>query len=243
MTTTAKKLIEAAYARSSANDPDKLATDSELIAVIDRRLKHIYSFAARRNPFYFGETASVVGDGTKWPRPTNAELIFKVEADGAAGTGADRKIMTVGAEVHIVPFEDREAEHAPRVYQLGRAYYSVSLAATDPSASVNGDKIKFFSARRHASLDPALPSDDAANTLEADWPETFNDLLSLHIAKYLNIKDTARSQEEWNALAAEEKDLYTLFEQHLETENYGMKSRWGQTARVVSPTIRGSDVR
>lgn len=243
MTTTAKALRDAAYSRSAANDPDKLATDFELIGVIDRRLKQIYSFAARNNPFYFGQGTSVTGDATKWPRPTAAELVFKVEADGPAGTGVDRKITTVGAEVSIVPFEDREAEMAPRVYPLGRAYYSVGIAATDPSASVNGDKLKFYYSRRHADLNPALPPTDAANTLDADWPEQFNDLIVLHLAKYLNVKDVARSAPEFTALDAEEKALFGVFAQHLEHENYGMKARWGQVSRVVSPTVRGADVR
>lgn len=243
MTTTARTLIDAAYSRSAANDPNKLATDTELIAVIDRRLKQIYSFAARQNPFYFGQSTSVTGDATKWVRPTAAELVFKVEADGPAGTGVDRKITTVGLEVSLVPFEDREAEMAPRIYPLGRAYYSVGIAATDPSASINGDKLKIFYSRRHADLNPALPATDAANTLEADWPEQFSDLIVIHLSKYLNIKDIARSPAEFQALDAEEKGLFGVFAQHLEHENYATKSRWGQTSRVVSPTVRGSDVR
>lgn len=243
MTTTARTLIDAAYASSAANDPNKLATDTELIGVIDRRLKQVYSFAARQNPFYFGGSISVIPDGTKWVRPATAELMFHVEADGAAGTGADRKITTVGLEVSIVPFEDRQAEMAPRVFPFGRAYLTVGLAATDPSASVNGDKLKFFFSRRHADLNPALPATDAANTLEADWPEQFNDLIVLRIARYLSLKDIARSTPELTALNDEVKDLFELFRLHLEHENYGMKARWGQVSRVVSPTVRGADVR
>lgn len=243
MTTTAKTLIDAAYSRSAANDPDKLATNTELISVIDRRLKQIYSAAARQNPFYFGEPVSVSGDGSRWPRPANAELVFYVESDGAAGTGADKKIAAAGTEVSIVPFEDREVDDPPRIYALGRGYLSVGLDTSDPSASVNGDKLKFFYSRRHADLDPLLPPSDAANTLEADWPEQFNDLLVIHLARYLSIKDVARSDAEVTALQTELTELMQVFAMHLEHENYGMKSRWGQVARVVSPTIRGSDVR
>lgn len=239
MATTCKTLIEGAYARSTANDPNRLATNAELIGVIDRRLKSIYSFAARRNPFYFGDTSMVVGDGSKWPRPANAELMIRVES---AGGGVAKKIAAQGTEIAVVPFEDRNAEYSPKVYELGRGYYSVGGAA-DPDAGATGDTLAFFYSRRHPDLDPTKPTDDPTNTLEADWPEQFNDLIVLHLAKYLSLKDVARSQPEYEALVGEEKDLFVTFGNHLEHENYVMRARWGQISRTVTPTVHGSDVR
>ncbi len=242
MPTTARVLIDAARARNVANDTS-LAQDPELIRELDLRLKELYSFAARKAPLYFGAAASVAGDATKWPRTAGAELVFRVEADGAAGTGVDRKIQTVGAKVHLVPLDDRQAELAPRVYALGRAYYSVGVAATDPSASVNGDKLKFFYSRLHPNLDPALAATHATNTLEADWPEQHNNLLIVYLAKFLSLKDAARSDSEYQALEKEEARLYRIFEAHLEHENYALTSRFAQISQPVQPTIRGADVR
>lgn len=243
MSTTIKKLIDAAYAQSSANDPGKIATDAELIMLVDRRCKRLYSRAARKNPWYFGASANVAGDGVKWPRPATAELVFRAESAGGAGSGANKKIAAVGTEVSVVPFDDRDAELAPRIYPLGRAYYTVGIAATDPDVSANGDLLKFFFSRRHADFDPLLASDHATNTLEADWPEQFNDLFVLHIGRYLSRKDVMRDQGEYGALSDELKDVEALFEEHLEHELLAMKARWGQLSRPTEPISRGADVR
>lgn len=242
MTTTCRTLIDEARARNSANDA-ALVQDPECIRELDLRLKEIYQLVARKSPSYFGASISVIGDGTRWARPAGALSVFRVEADGAAGSGADRKIQTIGTEVHLVPLDDREAELAPRVYSLGRAYYSVGIAATDPSASINGDKLKFFRSRQHADLDPTLAANHATNTLETDWPEQHNQILVVHLAKFFSLKDVARSDSEYRALEAEEERFLVLFEQHLENENIAMKARFGQMAQPLKPTVRGSDVR
>lgn len=232
MATTLKDLIEAAYSRSTFNDPDKLATDYELIGVVDRRIKALYALAARHNPYYFGKkSAAVTYDGgvTGWPRPGDAELVAHVESGGAVG-GA----VAANKEISITSFEDREGEMPPRVYQFGTAYYTVG-AAGDPNST---DTMVFFYSRRHKDLSPNQATDSTANTLETDWPEQFNDLIVLHVAKYLATKD-GRS-EEVQLLSVEEQSLLQTFIMHLEHVNYGVKSRWGQRARVVSPRIHST---
>jgi hypothetical protein len=241
MATTCRTLIEAAWNSSAANDPDTLATKSELIGVIDRRLKQLYIIAARYNPFFFGTTSSVTGDGTKWARPTDAELVITAYGDGTAGGGGDAK-LTGTPEVSIVPFNDQDSELSPKIYQLGRDYYSAG-SASDPSASTDGDKIKFYYAKQPADLDPSLDWEHATNTLATDWPEQFNDLLVLHLAYYMALKDTVRDPNELQVLAQAEHGLLQVFQMHLEHENYAQRSRFWQQVRTPEPTARGTDVK
>jgi hypothetical protein len=217
MATTARDIINAAYSRSTFNDPDKLATESELIGVIDRRMKQLYSIVARHNPLYFGASLAqpYSAPAGGWPRPADAELVVRISNPG-------------GGEVHIVPFDDREAEMAPRVYQFGQVYRSVG-ATGDPA---NSGSLTFFYSKRHKDLVSSESATTTNNTLEASWPEQFNDLIVLHVARYLSTKD--QRVEEVQVLMAEAAELMEVFLRHLAHENYGMKSRWGQRARLVS---------
>lgn len=223
MPTTAKDIIEAAWSRSTFNDPDKLATDAELIGVIDRRMKQLYSVAARNNPLYFGTRATVGYDANVggWIRPANAEMVVRIVNNGNA------------AEIHIVPFEDRFAEMAPRVYEFGQVYFS----SGGPGDPITTDILQFQFSRRHVNLNPSQPTNAAANTLEASWPEQFNDLIVLHVSKYLALKD--QRGEEVALLQAEQNELMDTFLKHLAHENYGMKARWGQRSRLVAPRAEG----
>ncbi len=222
MATDAKTIIDAAYARSTFNDPDKLATNTELIGVIDRRMKQLYSVVARNNPMYFGKRNPVEFNAALggWPRPKDAELVVRVSNSAT------------GSEVHIVPFEDRQAEMAPRIYEFGQVYFSVGQ-----ENDVVAGSLDFFYSRRHPDLNTGLPATDNANLLEVGWPEQFNDLVVLHVSKYLAIKD--QRGEEVPILQAEQNDLMDVFLKHLAHENYGMKARWGQRSKLVSMRPEG----
>ncbi|HET7322210.1 MAG TPA: hypothetical protein VFI96_06920 [Longimicrobiaceae bacterium] len=243
MATTCKTLIEAAWARRTANDPDTLGTEAELIGVIDRVIKALYALAADVNPYYFGKTASVEGNGSVWPIPSEAVRIFKAVADGASGTGVDRKITTLGQRVSIMRFIDQTGEIAPAIYRFGSGYYSPGRAASgnalaDPSPSVNGDKIKLFYSKRHPDLDATAQPDAAANTLDSTWPEHYNDLLVIPQARYLAIKD-GREATEVQALDAEYEALERQFVSDLAGQDFGSKSRWAQMPRAPLPAPRG----
>lgn len=210
MATTLKQLIEAAYSRSTFNDPDKLATDKELAGVIDRRFKEVYSIAAGINPYYFGTTADVVGVAGVWDRPTAAELVAHIE-------------KTDGTEVAVVPFEDKGAELPPAVYSFGRKYYRTA----DSSATLTAtDTLRFFYSKRPATMSAAT------DQLDAEWPEQFNDLIVLHVARYLAVKD--QRVEEVQLFESELQSLLQSFQRHLMHENYAMVARYGHRARLVS---------
>lgn len=217
MATTAKDLIEAAWGRSTANDPISLATRKELIGALQRKLKQVYSLAIRRNPFYFAKSSNVVGAASKYAVPTDAEAVIAIED-------------ATGGRVHIVPFFDKKGEQPPRVYRLGRDYISVG-EASDPGAA---DTLTFVYGYLHADLDPEAAWDDAANTLEADWPEQFNDIMVVDLAQYLAIKDGVRG--DLNALAHEEEKIMAVFEDHLDHAYQGTVARFGHSRSIVNPT-------
>lgn len=192
MSTTAKDLIQAAAASRTANDPDKLWTPAELIGVVGRKVRSLYSRASRVNPWYFSKVTNVTPDGTVWALPTDAIVPLHFYGGGDAGTGA-AAVLGGGTdpdadEVSLVLINDLDAELAPRVYQLGRSLYSPG-GASDPSASVNGDKLNIVHSFMHAALDATAAWDAAANTLDASWPEHFNDLLILRLQRYIALKD------------------------------------------------------
>jgi len=222
MATNCRDIIEAAYSRSTFNDPEKLATRQELIGVIDRRMKQLYSVIARNNPTYFGTKATVAPQSGSWPRPSSppAELIHRVET-------------ATGQQVHITPFEDRDGEQPPAIYQYGQRYFTVGRS-NDP---LNTATLTFFYSKRHPDLNPTLAWDNAANRLDDMWPEQFNDLVVLHVARYLSTKDGRG--EEIQVLAAEEQALMEVLFNHLTVENFGMTARWGQRARVISERPEG----
>lgn len=200
MTTTAKDLITAAYAHRTANDPDKLATKGELVSVLSRKLRAIYARAHEANPYFFSKTAEVVGVGGTWDRPEDAARVLWIYS------GAD----PVAGRVRIVPFRDIEAELPPRLYQLGLTFHPTGHDA-DPSGT---DPLTFVYAFTHPDLDPVQLWDTEANTLDESWPEHYNDILVLRIAKYLAAKD-GRAPTELAALEAEHTELLALFDLEL----------------------------
>lgn len=206
MPPTCLALIQAAYARNSWNDVDAIASDPELIGVINRLVKGVYDLAAERNPLYFAaSSAPVAPSGSRWAVPESARTV--VEARTVAG-----------ARVWIVEFTDRESQNAPRVYRLGRYFYSVGEAG-DPDAAA--DSLVFYYSIRHPNLDVTLPADDAANTLDASWVGDYDDLLVVPLARYLAVKDN-RGPVELQALDAELKEWQARFVAELEGFDAGM---------------------
>lgn len=187
MSTTAKDVIQAAIGRRTANDPDVLASTKELIRFLDRKVKAVYVEVAGVQPLFFGASAAMTPDGTKWDRPSDAIVVPKLESSGDAGNGDDA-VLTAGDKVSIVPLQDSDADIAPRVYQLGSSFYSVGETG-DPSASTNGDELTAYYAKRHPDLDPDQDPDHANNTLDATWRDDHSDLLIAHMARYLAVKD------------------------------------------------------
>lgn len=217
MATTAADIISGAYARRTANDPGKLASDRELVSVLSRFLRRVYSDVAKVSPEFFAKISSAVAPASnKWPRPTDAVTIFKVELEAT------------GVEVHRTPFLDKQAEVPPAIYELGRSFYSVGRAAdvangipADPNSAT--ESLKFYYSMMHPALSPATAP--SALTLDASWPEHHNELLVLYLARYLAMKD-GRNADEVTTLTVEIDDSHALLLEEAQGDDYRERHRW-----------------
>lgn len=169
---TPTDIIVAAYGRSAKNRPDEIANKaSELLGVVGRAIRGIYSFAAEINPEFFGKTATVTFGSGGWTIPTDAESVWRMELSG-------------GTEVVKVPRNQRKAELGkPAVYQLGRKVFT----AGNPLDPTSGD-INFLYSQH--GIQPATVD----TAFDASWPTDFDGFLVEEVALYLIIKD-GRSEE------------------------------------------------
>ncbi len=171
MATSVQQMLEMGYAKSMQNNPGIIATESvELLGVVQRMLDGCFAVAARVNPIMFAEKATVAPVSNAWARPATAESIFRVEK------------TSDGSVVAVVPYDDQLAESAlPSIYEYGQAFYTAG-GLGDPDDTT--DSLDFYYARRPDIL--TAVTDD----LDAMWPEQFNELIALHVAKYLATKDS-----------------------------------------------------
>lgn len=181
MTTTAQTLIEAAYSRSTANDPGKLATDGELLGLANRLFQFIYAVAAVAAPerFISRTTLALLGAPASVTMPTDLIDIRRVQ-------------NALGAKVNVIPVEeiDRTWHLAPAVYRQGSTIVS-RAGAGDPVA---GDSLTAWILDAPATL-AAL-----TDALDARFPVRHVELIVVEIAMYLATKDSGRDAAEFAAL-------------------------------------------
>lgn len=205
VTTTPRDIIEAAYAKSKLNIPGTIASEStELLQLVGRSLRGLYSFAARINPYFFGASADVSYSAPGWAMPEDAEHIFRIESAG----GSDANVAA-GTRIWIVPFDDLEAEAAkPSVYLHGGVFHPAGNPP-DPNTSTS---LRFFYSKR-----PAMP-DELDSPLDSLWREQFNELLILDVAIHLALKDggDGSRDRELAALTQQRNEWARLFAAHLE---------------------------
>jgi hypothetical protein len=218
VTTTVQMILNAAYSRSTQNNPGTIATEStELLAVVQRALDGCYAFAARINPTFFAETADVVGAAGIWVRPELAESIFLIEEADAT-------------EVVVVPYNDRTAEELlPSLYEFGQNFYKAGNAA-DPGDT---DSLTFYYAKRPDTL---TTLDD---TLDAMWREQFNELLVNEVAIYLATKDGAAQSRanELQVFVAERLRWANRMSAHLEHATANLRRRYGHVQRFNTEAL------
>ncbi|MDZ7418794.1 MAG: hypothetical protein ONB52_21935 [candidate division KSB1 bacterium] len=225
MATTVRDILEAAYAKSVKNRPGTLATETgELLQTVIRAHRGLYAVAARVNPLFFGKIANVTFATSGWPRPTDAEAVFRLE--WIAGTnGTTGGTWADGTEIVVIPFDDRNAEPLlPSVYRFGQMFYGAGRSG-DPT----GGPIRFFYSKR--PTDPA----NLDSQLDASWPEQFNELLVLEVAMYLAHKDgrmeelpkLERDRDRW-------LELYIGFLQH---ETVNERRRFAHVWRINTTSL------
>lgn len=201
MATTPQELLEAAYAKSTKNDPQVLATeDPELLNQVTRYLQALFAAGTRVNLTYFGKKESVTKGGTGWARPVTAEAVWLI-------TKAD------GTKVHIVPFDDQALMgSAPAVYRYGGMYHEA-----------NGSLASVSSLDFHYSSQCEAPA-TLTTAIDSRWPERFNELLVCLLAYYLAVKDGR--PEEYAGLEAQIEHHSALYLAFLEHETVGELRRY-----------------
>lgn len=238
MATTMRTIIDQAYARSTFSDPGVLAQDAELIARANLRLAELFAAVnelATIEDAYFGKVLDVAPASSAWAKPSDLDVLLQLRGGINNGTGASRA-TTVDEIINLVPYNDRN-EVPPAVYVTGGSYVSVGRTG-DPSATANGEQLRFHYARFPAALDPTKKANASENTLDSAWPERFNNLLVVDLAKYLSKKD-ARFTIDGAALAEEEVITLDLLRSHVSRTNRPMRSRFGQRARVDALVNQG----
>lgn len=178
----AQSIIEAAYSRSTANDPGKLATDGELLGVLDRVFQWLYALRAAADPASATSLQSIAlaGAPAALTLPTDIIDIRRIT------------LSATGAKVNVIPLEelDRGWHLAPAVYRQGTQIISRG-AVGDPAA---GASLNIYLLDAPASL-VALTT-----ALDVRFPVRFHELLVLILAMYLASKDSGRNAAEFQAL-------------------------------------------
>jgi len=185
MPASVQQLLEAAYSRSTANDPGKLATDGELMPVLNRIYQTLYALKAVSAPEQHTAAANIVlaaGIGTL---PTDMIDIRRIEGLGG--------VVAAGLKINVIPVEekDRGWHLAPRMYRQGNSIIS-PVGTGDPAVS---DTVKLF------HLDAPATLSALATTLDVRYPVRFEELLVVELAMYLSTKDATRDAAEFGKLS------------------------------------------
>lgn len=181
MSTTAQQLIEAAYSRSTANDPGKLATDGELLSVANRIYQALFALAAAAAPERFVSRTTITLSGSPAAGTLSTDIIDVRRVQNASG-----------GKVNVIPLEELERlwHLAPSVYRQGGSLISRG-GAGDPVAS---DVLTVWQLDAPANL--ALLTD----SIDARYPTRHVELIVVEMAMYLATKDTGRDAAEFAAL-------------------------------------------
>lgn len=184
--TIAQDLIEAGYSRSAANDPGKLATDGELLKVLNRIYQVLYALKAVSSPEQHTTDANLVLVASEGTIPADSIDIRRVE--GFSGT------VTAGSPIGVIPLEEKSRgwHLAPSMYRKGAKLISLGRVG-DPGAA---DTVKLF----HIDAPTKLVA--LATAIDSRYPDRFEELLVVELAMYLSTKDTKRDPAEFTKLTA-----------------------------------------
>lgn len=182
--TTVQQLIEAGYARSTANDPGKLGGDLELIAFLNRRYQLRFALLASASGDNMLAKTSLALAGAPAALVLPGDLIDLIRVEN-----------TAGAKVHVIPADEkgRSWHLTPAVYRQGLSLVSL-MRSGDPGIA---------SALTLFYLDAPTALTLLASALDARYPARWEGLLINDLALYLSTKDEGRSEGEYKELATE----------------------------------------
>jgi hypothetical protein len=214
---TAQEIIDQGFSHSSKMIEDEIIEvtgGDEALLIVQTALKGVFTYAARVNPFFWGARSVIPASSGAWPRPTDAELVFRLE-------------MEDGTEVIAVDLDDQEAaDGEPGVFRLGQAWYSVDEALLDSTA----DPLVVFYAQRLA-----LPGSLGA-VIDTRWPTWFDNLLSAEFAAWALLKD-GRTEEAQAIISVYRDPWLARLEAFLQHEQIGMRRRFArELGQLTLPT-------
>jgi hypothetical protein len=192
MSTTAQTWVEAAYLRSAANDPGKLAQDAELVDHANRIYQRFYALFAKARPDEAASTLSLVLAGNPAFVALPADVIAIVSVKNA-----------LGAQVHLIPANETQRlwHMAPCVSRIGNTLTSRSLGG-DPLAGATLTVIQ---------LDAPTPIVTLTDVIDVRFPTRHHQLCIDSLALYLDTKDDGRSQEEHGKIVGEYQTALSTF--------------------------------
>lgn len=213
MATTGQQLLEAGYARSTANDPGKLATDPELLGRLNRTYQSLFALAARQRPDEFATKQAIVLVG--------GDAHYNLAADYLE---VRRLQNAAGAKVHLIPATEIERTWhvAPCMYQTGPVLYS-RFKAGDPVA---GDTLTAW------FLLPGVTIAALGTTLDATFPTRHMEILSNDLALYLDAKDENRDPQQYQKLVADHAMKLAAFAQDFDLDASALEFVHAPAARV-----------
>lgn len=218
---TPNEIFTAALAKNRKNQPGIIATPAELFAQFIRYYPIFWTIAARVNPSFFGKITDVNFDIDLggWPRPADAEAIYRIEDDLE--------------KVEVVPFDERDADPlTPAIYEWGQVFFTAGNPLDPPGAGSIAESVTegltFWYSKK-----PDVPA-DADEELEALWPATYNELLVLEHAIILALKD--ERDAEVATLRFERDAWLRRFIAHLEHSTVGVTRSTGAAQRFQGPS-------
>jgi hypothetical protein len=189
---TAQQLIEAGYARSTANDAGKLASDGELLLHLNRKYQSLYAIMALSggDNALAKTTLVLAGAPAAAALPTDVIDIKRLE-------------LLDGSKAYLIPADekDRSWHLAPSFYRQGGSIVSRGLTG---DLGVGGSVVVY-----HLDAPAALAA--LATSTDPRFPVRYEDILVLDLAIYLSTKDDGRDETEYKQLKDELADAMTMF--------------------------------
>lgn len=221
---TAQSVVDQGFAKSSAARPETLNTPTELVDRINQCLREAFNVMSREQPALVGVRASVAFDGTGWPRPSNCQRVLGVFA--SAATIANPVIPT-GQELNVVPFDDQLfCVGSPSLTELGQSFVPVGQLM-DPT----GGSVAIIYARTPVVV---VTTDD---TIDALFPDQFQDFLNYDMAAYLAEKDQ-REQDQQTFLTMK-NGILSLMIDWCQQQTYSVQQRFPLNTPPLANTNGG----
>jgi len=212
MSTTAQTVMDRAIQRSAMNNPD-LVPPAQMLGYLSTNEKAAFIAAAKRNPDFFGKTAttSIRSSSTAgWDltsSPGDVGIVSLITVAALTGTVSG---VSVSQKVNMVSLRWPQLGLSPRCYIRGHTVYGYSTElGADNSNMVTQLNISYSE----------LPASITDVGTYISLPDEWVDLLVLPLARILAIRDGR--PDEAKLLEEEYQMLFALFLEQVATYDHG----------------------